>query len=83
MKLFFKVNEDGDITAEMQNGTMTQPFSYILMLKQLIPNNTIEEPGFVGLNEAQHGKIIEILNKIHDKVEEGLNMKSNDLTIQM
>lgn len=73
MKLFFKVNEDGDITAEMLNGTVTQPFSYVLMLKQLISNNTIEEPDFSGLDEIQQGKIKEILKKIHDQIEEGLN----------
>lgn len=73
MKLFFKVNEDGDITAEMLNGTVTQPFSYVLMLKQLISNNTIEEPDFSGLDEIQQGKIKEILKKIHDQIEERLN----------
>ena len=73
MNLFFKVNEDGDITAEMLNGTVTQPFSYVLMLKQLISNNTIEEPDFSGLDEIQQGKIKEILKKIHDQIEEGLN----------
>ena len=82
MKLFFKVNEDGDILAEMLDGTTTRPFSYILMLKQLIANNTIDEPEFSGLDEVQQDKIKELLNKIHNKVAEGLSIPDNELAIQ-
>ncbi len=78
MKLFFKVNEDGDIIVEMLDGTTVQPFNYILMLKQLIANNTIDEPEFSGLDEVQQGKIKEILGKIQEKVAEGLRSTADD-----
>ena len=76
MKLFFKLNEDGDITAQIQDGTSIQPFNYVVMLKQLISNNCIEDPDFDGLDITQQNKIKEILTKIHDTVGEELNKTS-------
>lgn len=72
MKLFFDKNEQGDIVVNIQKGTTVEPFNYLLMLHQLMENNTIEEPDFKDFEEEQKSKIKELLNKIHDAVAEGL-----------
>ncbi len=40
MKLFFNKDEQGDIVVSIQNGTTVEPFNYLLMLHQLMENNT-------------------------------------------
>lgn len=72
MKLFFDKNEQGDIIVNIQNGTTVEPFNYLLMLHQLMENNTVEEPEFKDFEEEQKTKIKELLQKIHDAVAESL-----------
>ena len=72
MKLFFNKNEQGDIVVSIQNGTTVEPFNYLLILHQLMENNTIEEPDFHDFEDEQKTKIKELLQKIHDAVAESL-----------
>ena len=62
MKLFFNKNAEGDITATMQDGTTTREFDYLLMLKQLLNNNEIEDPEFTN---------IDLLSQIQNAIKEG------------
>ena len=72
MKLFFAKNEQGDIVVNIQNGTTVESFNYLLMLHQLMENNTIDEPDFIDFEEEQKTKIKELLSKIQDAVHDGL-----------
>ena len=42
MKLFFKKDEIGNITIQLQKGTAVIDYDYVEMLKQLIEKNEIE-----------------------------------------
>ena len=42
MKLFFKKDETGNITVQIQKGTAVIDYDYVEMLKQLIEKNEIE-----------------------------------------
>lgn len=71
MKLFFNKNAEGDITATIQDGTTTRDFDYLLMLKQLLDNNEIEEPEFTNIDEDEQNKIKDLLSQIQNAVKEG------------
>lgn len=71
MKLFFNKNAEGDITATIQEGTTTREFDYLLMLKQLLNNNEIEDPEFTNIDEDEQNKIKELLAQIKNAVKEG------------
>lgn len=72
MKLFFNKNAEGDITATIQDGTTTREFDYLLMLKQLLDNNVVEEPEFINIDEEEQIKIKDLLSQIQNAVKEGL-----------
>ena len=42
MKLFFKKDEIGNVTIQLQKGTAVIDYDYVEMLKQLIEKNEIE-----------------------------------------
>ena len=72
MKLFFKKDEIGNITFQLQKGTTVIDYDYVEMLKQLIEENEIEcEWGNIEGFEQQ--KFIELLDRIKGAVDEGLN----------
>lgn len=71
MKLFFNKNAEGDITATIQAGTTTREFDYLLMLKQLLENNVVEEPEFTNIDEDEQYKIKDLLSQIQNAVKEG------------
>lgn len=72
MKLFFKKDEIGNITIQLQKGTTVIDYDYVEMLKQLIEENEIEcEWGNIEGFEQQ--KFIELLDRIKGAVDEGLN----------
>lgn len=71
MKLFFNKNAEGDITATIQDGTITREFDYLLMLKQLLENNVVEEPEFTNIDEEEQIKIKDLLTQIQNAVKEG------------
>ena len=72
MKLFFKKDEMGNITVQIQKGTTAIDYDYVEMLKQLIEENEIEcEWGNIEGFEQQ--KFIELLDRIKGAVDEGLN----------
>lgn len=72
MKLFFKRDENGDITVRMQKGTVYDDFDYIEMLRQLMTDNRIEEPSFENIEDEEKVKIMDLLNKISEAVKEGM-----------
>ena len=69
MKLIFTKTENGDINVLIQNGTTTDKFSYLEMLKQLLDKNEIEEPDFTGFEEIEKEKIKELLEKIKMEID--------------
>ena len=71
MKLFFNKNAEGDITATMQDGTTTREFDYLLMLKQLLNNNEIEDPEFTNIDEDEQNKIKDLLSQFQYVIKEG------------
>lgn len=71
MKLFFNKNVEGDITATIQDGTTTREFDYLLMLKQLLENNAVEDPEFTNIDEDEQNKIKDLLFQIQNAVKEG------------
>ena len=72
MKLFFKKDEIGNITIQIQKGTAVIDYDYVEMLKQLIKKNEIE-CDWENIEEFEQQKFIELLNKIKGAVDEGLN----------
>ena len=78
MKLTFTKTENGDINVLIQKGTITEPFSYLEMLKQLLENNEVEEPDFTGFEDVEKAKIKELLNKIKLKINEAAETKIDD-----
>lgn len=70
MKLMFSKTENGDINVLMQKGTITENFSYLEMLEQLLDKNEIDEPDFTGFEEIEKERIKELLNKIKFKIDE-------------
>lgn len=71
MKLFFNKNAEGDITATIQDGTTMREFDYLLMLKQLLTHNVVEEPEFTNIDEEEQIKIKDLLTQIQNAVKEG------------
>ena len=72
MKLFFKKDEIGNITIQIQKGTAVIDYDYVEMLKQLIKKNEIE-CDWENIEEFEKQKFIELLDKIKGAVDEGLN----------
>ena len=72
MKLFFKKDETGNITVQIQKGTAVIDYDYVEMLKQLIKKNEIE-CDWGNIEEFEQQKFIELLDKIKGAVDEGLN----------
>ena len=72
MKLFFKKDEIGNITIQLQKGTAVIDYDYVEMLKQLIEKNEIE-CDWGNIEEFEQQKFIELLDKIKGAVDEGLN----------
>ena len=71
MKLHFNKNDKGDIQVQIEKGTVLSDFDYIEMLKQLTQNNQIE-CDWGNLDANEQAKLIELLNKIKDAVQIGL-----------
>lgn len=78
MKLIFTKTENGDINVLIQKGTISESFSYLEMLKQLLDNNVIDEPDFTGFEEIEKERIKELLNKIKSKIDEANEMNIDD-----
>ena len=72
MKLFFKKDEIGNITIQIQKGTAVIDYDYVEMLKQLIKKNEIE-CDWENIEEFEQQKFIELLDKIKGAVDEGFN----------
>ena len=72
MKLFFKKDETGNITVQIQKGTAVIDYDYVEMLKQLIKKNEIE-CDWENIEEFEQQNFIELLDKIKGAVDEGLN----------
>ena len=72
MKLFFKKDEMGNITVQIQKGTTAIDYDYVEMLKQLIEKNEIE-CDWGNIEGFEQQKFIELLDKIKGAVDEGLN----------
>ena len=69
MKLKFEKNENGDINVLIQKGTTMESFSYLEMLRQLLDNNVVDEPDFIGFEEIEKDRIKELLDKIKTTIE--------------
>lgn len=78
MKLIFTKTENGDINVLIQKGTISESFSYLEMLKQLLDNNVIDEPDFTGFEEIEKERIKELLNKIKSKIDEANEINIDD-----
>ncbi len=78
MKLIFTKTENGDINVLIQKGTITEPFSYLEMLKQLLDNNVIDEPDFNSFEEIEKERIKELLDKIKLKIDEAKETNIDD-----
>lgn len=78
MKLIFTKTENGDINVLIQKGIISESFSYLEMLKQLLDNNVIDEPDFTGFEEIEKERIKELLNKIKSKIDEANEMNIDD-----
>lgn len=72
MKLIFTKNASGEITVQMQNGTIPVDFDYVNMVKKLIEHNEIELE-FDGLEQQEKDKIDELIGKINEAVKEAKN----------
>lgn len=72
MKLFFKKDETGNITVQIQKGTAVIDYDYVEMLKQLIEKNEIEYD-WGNIEGLEQQKFIELLDKIKDVVLEGMS----------
>lgn len=72
MKLFFKKDEIGNITIQLQKDTAVIDYDYVEMLKQLIEKNEIE-CDWGNIEGFEQQKFIELLDKIKGAVDEGLN----------
>ena len=72
MKLFFKKDEIGNITIQIQKGTAVIDYDYVEMLKQLIKKNEIE-CDWENIEEFEQQKFIELLDKIKGAVAEGMS----------
>lgn len=70
MKLKFEKSENGDINVLIQKGTTMESFSYLEMLRQLLDNNVVDEPDFIGFEEIEKDRIKELLNKIKITIKE-------------
>ena len=72
MKLHLNKTTEGDIQVQMDKGTILSEFDYIEMLKQLSQNNQIESD-WGNLEDNERSKIEELLEKIKNAVESGLD----------
>ncbi|MBF1459621.1 hypothetical protein [Prevotella pallens] len=72
MKLFFKKDESGNITVQLEKGTFIIDYDYVEMLKQLIEENEIE-CDWSSIEDIEKQKFEELLSKIKNAVNEGMN----------
>lgn len=73
MKLIFTKNASGEITVQMQDGTIVVDFDYVNMIKKLMEHNEIEL-GYEGLEQQESDKIDELIGKITRTVHEAVEL---------
>ena len=72
MKLKFTKNDSGEITVQMQEGTILADFDYVSMIKKLMEHNVIELD-YDGLEQTEKDKIEELTRKITSAIQEAKN----------
>lgn len=72
MKLIFKKNDSGEITVQMQAGTILADFDYVSMINKLMEHNVIELD-YDGLEQPERDKIDELARKITSAIQEAKN----------
>lgn len=72
MKLIFKKNDSGEITVQMQEGTILADFDYVSMINKLMEHNVIELD-YDGLEQPERDKIDELARKITSAIQEAKN----------
>lgn len=66
MKLIFSKNANNEIDIKLQKGTITEDFSYIEMISQLLIENSFEDTDFGNLTIEEQAKVNTMLDKIKD-----------------
>lgn len=87
MKLIFSKNEEENVAIQIVKGTSTIDFTYVDMVKELLNDNTIEDPDFNDdiISDEEQERIKSMLNKISEAIsnnKEGsddVNEDSGDL----
>lgn len=69
MKLIFTKNASGEITVQMQDGTIVVDFDYVNMIKKLMEHNEIDLE-YHGIEQQEKDKIDELIGKITKVVKE-------------
>jgi hypothetical protein len=70
MKLIFSKDDNNEISVQLQNGTIVDPFSYTEMVRQLLINNKFEDTDFDNLSSEEQAKIQVMLDKISKVFED-------------
>lgn len=70
MKLIFNKQTSGEVSVQMQDGTIVTNFDYVSMVKQLICHNEVELE-FHELDSHEQTKIEEMFINIKKAVDEG------------
>lgn len=66
MKLLFSKDSNNDIAVKLQNGTVTEDFTYIEMIRQLLVKNEFVDTDFGNLSATEIDKIKLMLGKISE-----------------
>ena len=64
MKLIFTKDANKEINVRLQNGTISEEFSYTEMVSQLLKKNFFEDTDFTNLLEEEKVKIQSMLDRI-------------------
>lgn len=84
MKLVFSKNEDDNITIQIVKGTTTIDFTYVDMVKELLENNSIEDPVFNedAVSDDEKGRIKSMLQRISSVISKGSENNEDDTEVE-
>lgn len=82
MKLIFSKNTENEIDLKLQKGTITEDFTYIEMVKQLLQKNEFQDTDFGSLSHDEQEKINNMLKKISAVFEEDKE-EENGITLDI
>ena len=77
--MIFSRDEEKNLSLKLVRGTITEDFSYVNMIKELIDGKSFEDPVYPdNITEEEKARISIMLDKINDAVSKGQSTAKNE-----